>query len=457
MNNTKAQDHLSPRIRTILEEMQRDLQENGTIPVGIFNDEELHQAELEHIFAKQWNFIGHESEVPNCGDYVLRYIGNDPFILVRDENGSIRVLFDACLHRGVNVCRAEKGNTSHFRCRYHGWTYKNTGELIGAPAFNEGYKGMDKGKWGLLPAPRVESFYGFVFASLEKEGPSLREALGGMAWYLEMIFTLQKDGMEVLGEPQRWVINANWKQAVENFCGDDYHLLYLHKSSYDVGSITVPLMENMKGYHIKPGQGHGLSFSIDMESGNPNYWFFPPDILATFDGLSSMSPEQQKLARGSRVTVGSVFPNISFLMLPLTPDPDNMPPTPLFAWRLWRPLGPDKIEVFNWFFMYKNTPAEFKADSFRAGILTFGASGTFEMDDTSPWESAAKLAGSVFGKKNLKLNFQMGMNGIGMSKIVEDWPFPGEAWYPRFEEGNQRFLYKHYLNVMLNQSSSFAN
>jgi len=444
-----TEGQLSPRLRSMLEEMQKSLREEAAIPLAIFNDEELHQAEMEIIFAKQWIFVGHESEIPNKGDYVLRHIGNDPFVLVRTEDGDIKVLFDACPHRGARICRAEKGNSSHFRCIYHGWTFKNDGELVGAPGYNNGYSGMDKKDWGLIPAPRVENFHGFIFASLAQEGPTLREALGGMAWYLEMIFTMQKCGMEVLGEPQHWIINANWKQASENFSGDDYHLLYLHKSTYDVGVMPVPLMENMMGYHVKPGMGHGLSFSIDIESNDPIYWFFPPEIVETFDGLKEMTPEQQRLARGARVVVGTIFPNTSFLLLPLSPDPGNVPPTPLFTWRVWRPLSPGKLEVINWFFMYKNTPAEFKAQSFRAGVSTFGAAGHFEMDDAVPWVEIARNAASVFGKKNLKLNYKMGFNGIGVSKPVKDWPFPGEAWYPRYEEGNQRYFYQHYLNIML--------
>src|SRR4051812_23378365 len=100
----KKSDQLSPRVRKLLEDMRRDLDNNGTIPIGIFNDQELHEAEMELLFGKQWNYIGHESEISSPGDYVLRYVGKDQFIFVRDEHGEIRVLLDACRHRGVSVC-----------------------------------------------------------------------------------------------------------------------------------------------------------------------------------------------------------------------------------------------------------------------------------------------------------------------------------------------------------------
>lgn len=438
---------LTPRAKAMLEDFKKDL-ENGISRIGVLNDEEIYQAELEKIFGKRWNYLAHESEIPNSGDYVLRYIGNDKFIVSRGSDGKFHVMLDVCPHRGASVCRAEKGNSSHYRCPYHGWNFKNTGELVGAPAFKEGYSKLDRKEWGLVHAPQVEVFHGFIFASLDENAPSLRESLGGMAWYLDMIFSLQDEGMEVLGEPQRFIIKSNWKIPAENFSGDDYHLLYLHKSTYDIGVMPIPLIENMKGYHIKAGNGHGVSFSIDLESEEPLYFMFPEEIVKTFN-LENLSEEQLKLAKGARVCVGNIFPNISFLMLPLSPDPKNVPPTPLFTWRIWNPISKDEVEVFNWFFMYKNTPEEFKRASYKAGISTFGIGGTFEIDDAVPFETITRNAAGTFAKKNMRLNLQMGLNGMGISKQVENWPFPGIAYYPRFEEGNQRALYKVYLEEML--------
>ncbi len=67
------------------------------------HDEEIFEAELRRIFGQCWNFVGHVTEIPEPGDYALRYVGKDPFIFVRDENGEIRVLFDACTHHGSNT------------------------------------------------------------------------------------------------------------------------------------------------------------------------------------------------------------------------------------------------------------------------------------------------------------------------------------------------------------------
>ncbi|RNB82554.1 ring-hydroxylating oxygenase subunit alpha [Brevibacillus nitrificans] len=450
MNNTTKEANvstMSPRVRALLEKF-RDNLELGITDLALLNDEEVYQVELEKIFNKRWNYLAHMSEIPNKGDYVLRSIGNDTFIVSRGEKDEIHVMLDVCPHRGASICRASQGNSSHFRCPYHGWTFKNNGELVGTPAYKEAYSGLNRKEWGLTHAPRVEVFHGFIFASLDKDATDLKESLAGIGWYLDMIFSLQDEGMEVLGEPQRFIIKSNWKTAAENFSGDDYHLMYLHASTYDIGVMQIPLKENMKGYHIQAGNGHAVSFSIDMESDAPLFFFYPEEIVKTFN-LQNLSQKQLELARGSRVCVGNIFPNTSFLMLPLSPDPKNVPPTPLFTWRVWQPISKDEIEVWNWFFMYKNTSDEFKQASYQAAMSTFGIAGTFELDDPVPWESITKNAGGTFAKKSMKLNLQMGMEGMGTAKQVMDWPFPGIAYYPRFEEGNQRHMYRHYVEDML--------
>ena len=96
-----------------------DLSENirrGMIPAHIYNDKELFALEKERLFSRAWIFVAHESEIPQDGDYVVRRVLEDSFIIARDSGGQIRAMFNMCLHRGMQVCRAELGNASNFRC-----------------------------------------------------------------------------------------------------------------------------------------------------------------------------------------------------------------------------------------------------------------------------------------------------------------------------------------------------
>ena len=204
----------------------------GMIPAYIYNDAAVFELERERVFGRSWVFLAHESEIAAAGDYVVRHILDDSFIVARDEAGEVRVMFNMCLHRGMQVCRAEVGNASHFRCPYHAWSYKNDGTLIGLPFHDEAYggeRGFQKRGQRLLPAPRMERYNGLIFASLNADVPPLRESLGDFAYYLDFYTRQSAAGVELRG-PQRWRIKANWKIGAENFSGDSYHTPHTHSS-----------------------------------------------------------------------------------------------------------------------------------------------------------------------------------------------------------------------------------
>jgi len=142
------------------------------------SDPDLYERELQEIYGRTWIFVGHETEISEPGDYARRRIGEDQFIFIRDRNGDVNVLFDDCRHRGTQLCRAEEGNASHFRCPFHGWTYSNTGELVGVPDEQTCYNGVDKSELSLKAAPKVDSYAGLVFASLDPDAPALEDYLG---------------------------------------------------------------------------------------------------------------------------------------------------------------------------------------------------------------------------------------------------------------------------------------
>src|SRR3954454_20826496 len=165
---------------TDIRDIVGDIRE-GMVPAQIYGDQEVFELERERVFGRSWLFLAHESEIPEPGDYVVRRIVDDSFIVVRDEDGVVRVLFNMCLHRGMQVCRTELGNASHFRCPYHAWTYKNTGELIGVPFHRDAYGGDDglrRDGTALLAAPRVDTCAGLIFASLDADAPDLDNYLG---------------------------------------------------------------------------------------------------------------------------------------------------------------------------------------------------------------------------------------------------------------------------------------
>jgi nitrite reductase/ring-hydroxylating ferredoxin subunit len=144
---------------------------------SLYTDPAIYQEELKSIWFRTWVYVGHESEIPNPNDYVLKSIGPEPVLMTRDKSGEIHLLHNRCPHRGNRVCMTEQGNARSFTCPYHGWTFANDGDLKGYP-FPSGYEGVDRRELGLGKVARVGIYRGFVFGSMAAEGPTLQEHLG---------------------------------------------------------------------------------------------------------------------------------------------------------------------------------------------------------------------------------------------------------------------------------------
>jgi phenylpropionate dioxygenase-like ring-hydroxylating dioxygenase large terminal subunit len=90
----------------------------GTIARDIFVDDAIYRDELEQVFARMWLFVGHESQIPNPGDFFASRMGAESVILCRDRERHIHVFLNTCRHRGMKVCRYDEGNTPLLTCPY---------------------------------------------------------------------------------------------------------------------------------------------------------------------------------------------------------------------------------------------------------------------------------------------------------------------------------------------------
>jgi len=201
---------------------------------SVYTDPEIFELEMERIWGRAWIYVGHESQVPNPGDYFATEIARQPVVMTRHKDGKVYVLFNRCAHKGAMVVGTTCGHSPQLRCCYHGWVFDTDGTLLHIPK-EEGYNGTGFGKGHplarMMQVPRVESYHGLVFASLSEEGPDLRTWLGGARESIDNLVERSPEGkIEIAGGCFRYVHNNNWKMFVENL-NDTMHPMVVHQSS----------------------------------------------------------------------------------------------------------------------------------------------------------------------------------------------------------------------------------
>ena len=189
----------------------------------LYIDPGLLAAEQELIFERTWQLAGHTSALPRTGSYVTAQAGNQPVLVIRDEDGALRAYRNVCRHRGSRLLSGSGQCKAAIRCRYHGWTYRLDGSLIGVPeGLGFGDK-LDKPALGLMPA-RVEVMCGLVFVNLDPDATPLAELVGDLPQRLARYRIDTLEPFAVSGGSRQ---PANWKAVADNYL-EGYHIPIAH-------------------------------------------------------------------------------------------------------------------------------------------------------------------------------------------------------------------------------------
>jgi len=366
---------------------------DGLVSRDIYHDREIYELELERIFARCWLFLAHESEIANPGDFVTRWMGEDPVIVMRDSSGKIAAFINSCRHRGMKVCRADQGNAASFTCAYHGWTYGNDGKLIGVPNFQDAYfEQLDMEQWGLVPVSQVDNYKGLIFGTFDATAPSLVQYLGEMTYYLDIMFDRCEGGTEMIPGMHKWLMPCNWKFAADNFQGDGYHFPITHASAVMAGFGGVELAADLKAASAYAGNGHGLGFAKEQ----PQTTDAP--MTAYLQEIAPQMEERLGAYRAKNVWPinVTVFPHMSFLGM-----------DPMRTIRLWQPRGPELIEIWSWAFVDRRMSDEVKEITRLQTMLgQAGPGSTFEVDDAENWQYCT-VGSKAISMREYPLNYRL--------------------------------------------------
>ncbi|MFK8050910.1 MAG: SRPBCC family protein [Halioglobus sp.] len=211
------------------------------VPISRWTSREFFDLEVEKVWRQTWQMACRESLLPNVGDYFVYDIVNDSILITRTADGQLKGYHNSCLHRGRALKRGS-GNSSEFRCPYHGFTWELDGSFQSMPGewdFNH----VDCDNFG-LPEVAIDTWGGWIFINMADEPENFREYLDVLPEHLDR-YSPQDTYITMHVEK---VINANWKACVEAFI-ESYHAIATHpqimayqgidNSQYDVWGDNV--------------------------------------------------------------------------------------------------------------------------------------------------------------------------------------------------------------------------
>lgn len=344
----------------------------------VYTDPEIFELEMSRIWESVWVFIAHESQIPRPNDFLTATIGRQPVVAMRDRAGKLGVFINACRHRGAKLCRVAKGNAKLLACPYHGWVYGSDGALVSVKeeALGAYPPSFDKSALGLTPVPRVQSYRGFVFASLNPAVEPLETYLGDVTVLMDLLLDQSESGWEVLKGSASYTFDGNWKLQAENGV-DSYHATTVHANF--AATVQNRLRSSRSGEKVKAMQlqhdpAQIRSGFFDLGRGHVMMWrdwSNPEDRFNYADRpniLRRMGESRTRWALG-RLRNILIFPNLLLLDVMSTQI------------RVFRPLAVDRTEVTSYAIAPVGEAPEQRRLRLRAYEDFFNPSGMATADD----------------------------------------------------------------------------
>src|SRR5262245_2823190 len=277
------------------------------LPADAYVSEKCWEFERQPRFAGEWLCLAHVNEIPNPGDYLPLTVIDEPVIIVRDEDGAVRVLSAICQHRGHPIVGGVAPlppagtclNALRLVCPYHNWTYGLDGKLIGAPSMSETTPIQELRRHIRLPELRSEIFHGLISVNFDGAAAPVARTLAKLDqefgnYGIERLVP----GHVFAQENLKW----NWKLHHENAL-EPYHTDYVHKNYHTAVPSSLT-----RFYEFEPGDGQIMRTTGFLTKDSDLFEQSGTRRLPDIDGLTQ---EQRK-----RVLFVSIMPCVVAVLQP---------------------------------------------------------------------------------------------------------------------------------------------
>ena len=257
-----------------------------------YTDPDIYEFELERVINRNWILAGHQSELPDAGDFKVFRVARDSAIIVRSRDGSIKAFANVCRHRGSLVCLEQKGNAKKFTCPYHGWMYDTDGNLSAARNMPDDFDMASHG----LHKVSLEIVHGLMFVCFSDSPPSIENCRKDLAEPMAMF------GFEDLqvAAYKDYAIPANWKLSIENY-QECYHCATAHPDYARMHTLMLDRKkrERVQDHMLEKMPTCGLR-EIDIDyvdtAARPGEIGYGYSRTALFEGYKTGSEDGEPLA-----------------------------------------------------------------------------------------------------------------------------------------------------------------
>jgi len=258
-----------------------EIKKATTLPSSFYRDKDSFIANTELLLSASWQFLGDTSLFDDNHNVVPMVIYEDlidePVILIRAQDGSIKCLSNVCTHRG-NLLINQPGKISHLVCGYHGRKYSLEGKFESMPEFE-----------GVEDFPRIcdhlqqigfGQWHQFYFASLDQKLPftdiakDLNERLG--------FFDISSFKYAPEND-KSYRIRAHWALYCDNYL-EGFHIPFVHPGLNQAVEYTSYETILYKYCSLQIGYAKKGVEAFNLPEGHPDYgkkiaayyyWIFP--------------------------------------------------------------------------------------------------------------------------------------------------------------------------------------
>jgi len=399
-----------------------------------YRDPSVFATERARLWGRCWLYLGHASEVPTAGDFLLRVIGGRELIFLRDIQGVLRAYLNSCPHRGTAVCREPAGHAQRFRCFYHAWTFDTEGRLVSLPS-PEAYQDRSamRERLGLRSVPRLEVLHDFVFISFDPEAADLATYLGEAADFLELVADHSEAGMRVVPGVQRYSSRANWKLGVENAM-DGYHFAPSHITFLEYLQRTGFVTSDQGGHGRMLANGHVVGVQ-NGHSGRIGFDWEPRfgeterrRIEANREKLFARFDHQRASLIADYSRTLFVFPNLLLF------DIEGI------SIRQLEPVAPDLTHISAFALAPADEPEDARALRLKTLESFIGPGGLATPDDLEAQEAIQRAIAATAGDPRPGFDWNDVSRGMGTDREGEP--------VRTVDEGRVRGFWRHWASMM---------